>query len=307
MSSSESSVFSSFSLPSFGGTQQAITNVTGGNKTAGLFVTLLLIIAIVIGLYYVIMFFIGAGSKTTYVVSEVDSNQHGKGPIVPGAKMNRDAGSSEYSFGFWLYVRDFNKNFGRPKVLFYRGDGQEYGPFPSMQVVNPLVFLYPTTNTLGIRFSTKKDLAGDQAPFHSDGSLKGGRYFNAVHACDVPDIPLQKWVNIVVSVGSNHADIYVDGKLFRSCSYNSPISNVNGSLDVFPAPSGEKEDNYRIDGSMRSLFFKPKPMNPSEALSMYYRGPGGGTGLFERLFGIQDIKVDFTDVDGSKTSYDLTL
>jgi len=207
----------SFSLPTFEGTQQVVSQATG-SKSAGLIVSILVWIAIVIGLYYIIMFFVGSGKKTTYVVSEVDSNVHGRGPVVPGSKMNRDAGSSEYSFGFWVYVRDFNKNFGRPKILFYRGEGEAYGPFSGMHAVNPLVFMYPNTNTMGIRFSTKKDMGGSQAPFHADGSVKGGKYFNQVHSCDVPDIPLQRWVFVAVSVGSNHADVYVDGKLFRSCS-----------------------------------------------------------------------------------------
>jgi len=48
-------------------------------------------------------------------------------------------------------------------------------------------------------------------------------------------------------------------------------------------------------------------MNPSEVLAMYYKGPGGGSGVFERLFGIKDISVNFVDVDGSKTHYDLNL
>ena len=38
-----------------------------------------------------------------------------------------------------------------------------------------------------------------------------------VHDCVVSNIPLQKWLNVIISVYGRSLDMYLDGKLVRTC------------------------------------------------------------------------------------------
>jgi hypothetical protein len=59
------------------------------------------------------------------------------------------------------------------------------------------------------------DKANQAATFtqmDTDSSLLSG-----TSICDLPEIELQRWVNITVAVNARTVDVYQDGKLARSC------------------------------------------------------------------------------------------
>jgi hypothetical protein len=78
-------------------------------------------------------------------------------------------------------------------------------------------------------------------------------------------IPLQKWVNVVISVYNQILDIYIDGNLSSSCV-----------LKGFPAISTE-DVNITPDGGFAGKIARVSFMNTAmtvgQAKKLYYSGP----------------------------------
>lgn len=90
----------------------------------------------------------------------------------------------------------------------------------------------------------------------------------ATQPSPVPNVPLQTWVCIIVSVNNGNAvDIYLNGKLVSTTSLSVTYTLPPGSYDV--------------GGGMIGLInttFNPDPTGPQDAWNIYSSGDGSGTG-----------------------------
>jgi hypothetical protein len=104
-----------------------------------------------------------------------------------------------------------------------------------------------------------------------------------VGVCLVDNIPLQKWIHVVVSVYNNIVDIYTDGKLSSSCVLRGFPLATNGDLRIVPEGG--------FSGSLSSMVVVNSALNPSEVESLYNKGPLSGDSFWET------IKSYFTSVN----------
>ena len=88
------------------------------------------------------------------------------------------------------------------------------------------------------------------------------------HTCIVPNIEIQKWVNITFSASTNNIDIYIDGKLVQSCDLAGEI-NISNTNNVYISPNGKGFNGW----NSRFRFF-PKYINPNQAMDIYRKGHG---------------------------------
>lgn len=104
------------------------------------------------------------------------------------------------------------------------------------------------------------------------------------HDCEVSPFALQRWVLVNVALSGKTVDVYIDGKLARSCilpdlfrvdsEYNI-IAGKNGGFSGFI--SGLKADAYAL--------------NPEEIYRMYMAGPLGAVGYLEYFKSLFDPKA----------------
>jgi len=89
--------------------------------------------------------------------------------------------------------------------------------------------------------------------------------------CDIPEIDLQRWVMVTVVLSGRTTDIYIDGKLRRSC-INSSFFKVDptGVKPVMTLRSG-------YDGYTGTTSVANYPMNPDEIYKTYLSGPAGSS------------------------------
>jgi len=90
--------------------------------------------------------------------------------------------------------------------------------------------------------------------------------------CIVKMIPLQKWVNIIVSVYNQVVDIYIDGQLASSCVLKR-FPKIN-TKDVELTPDGG------FSGMISRVKFTNAAMTIQQAKSIYYEGPIFSESLF---------------------------
>ena len=89
-----------------------------------------------------------------------------------------------------------------------------------------------------------------------------------IHTCEIDNIPIQKWVNIIVSLYNRTLDIYLDGKLVRTCVIPG-VPKVDNSADVTVTPGGG------FSGWTSTFKYWANASNPQEAFNIYKDGFGG--------------------------------
>jgi len=102
----------------------------------------------------------------------------------------------------------------------------------------------------------------------ASGYISASKTPSSKHTCIVPNIEIQKWVNIILSASTNNIDIYIDGKLIQSCDLAGEL-NINNAANVYISPNGKG-----FNGWNSRFRFLPKYINPHQAISIYKKGHG---------------------------------
>ena len=194
-----------------------------------------------------------------------------------------------FGMQWWMFVKDWNYGFGKEKVVLTRADPT------NSNVLNPKVSLHPTDNTLKVSVSIFPDSEGsagktEPAPAASDGSST-----DDVFSCEVPNIPLQAWFSVGVSVFGRNLDIYIDGKLVKSCFLPGVPKPATG--DITLSPSGG------FSGYLCNFNYYARMLTPGDASTFNgagtpcqsqvpTNGTGGGTAGsgYSVKFGVYDMQ-----------------
>ena len=156
-----------------------------------------------------------------------------------------DVPNMNCTYSIWLYVGDWNYRYGEKKVIFGRSDESKNQ--------GPLVSFAATQNNI--------DIEVDVYPNTSEDS-------NVTHTCTVSNVPLQKWVNVMLSVYNKTLDVYIDGKLSRSCLLPG-VPRLSRSEDIIVTPDGG------FTGNTAGFQFWDEESTPERAWDIYSKGYTG--------------------------------
>lgn len=189
------------------------------------------------------------------------------------------AGNSvNFTYSIWFYIDDWNYRYGEPKILFGRmtGMGDELEPCPS-------VALSPIQNDLVVSLAVY--------PGNDDDSTE-----TTVHKCSVSNVPIQRWTNLLISSYGRTLDLYIDGKLVRTCLMPG-VPKIDSSAPVYITPNGG------FSGWTSRFQYWPSSTNPQKAWDIYKTGYGGS--MLGQLFGRYSMK--FSIMDGNMESSSWTI
>ena len=169
--------------------------------------------------------------------------------------------SSNFAYSVWFYVNNWNYRYGEPKVIFGRMGSKSVSGSGSISGVSgidpcPAVVLDPVENNVSISLGCYPGV--NQEPTNPGGNT-------VVHTCGVANVPIQKWVNLIISVFGRSMDIYIDGKLVRTCLLPG-VASINNDANVYVTPSGG------FDGWTAKLQYYPSSLNPQQAWNIYTQG-----------------------------------
>jgi hypothetical protein len=223
------------------------------------------IIVIIVIIVYVLIYSIYksikatnvANSQSPVIVSNIIDAYVGRGPITVSAPT---MGLGQ-SISTWIYITDWNYNFGSYKPIIIQGSLDNRQFYPGL-------FLYPDTNALKV--ITLTSIAGEG------------------ESCDVQNIPLQKWVHICYVLDNRNVDIYIDGKLERSCALKGipqigTSSSTTNNIYITPGnPAG-------FMGKVGRTQYFTYTIQPNKVVDLYQHGPVGSSQYKVQFF--QDGKV----------------
>lgn len=219
------------------------------------FVVLLLFIALLI---YIIYIAVSASNKNSsespIIVATVIDAYVARKPI----KLPEVTVGMNHSFSTWIYVKNWDYKFGQYKNILWKGNPESDSP---EKIHSPSMWLYPLNNSLKVVTSTS-DVGG-------------------VESCDIQNIPLMTWVHIVYVLNNRTVDIYINGKLERSCALRG-IPRIGMDPVYITTVSNSSSTNTLVNKQQAGFYGKIgktqyfiKALLPNQVANLYQQGPLG--------------------------------
>jgi len=188
----------------------------------------------------------------------------------------KGSGSNDYTYSFWIYINDYNKNYGEKKMILERSETEN-----NKTTYFPRIYLGENQNDIHIEITYKEN----------DNTYKE-------HEIVINSIPLQKWNHIIMTKSGNTIDIYIDGKLVKT-SIMPKVAlrpSANASIKI----TGDA-NNKGFSGYLSKVNYYSTSMNTREAYQLYKEGYGGG--FFGSFFNRFKLKFAFMQDNQEKSSF----
>ena len=237
-------------------TRRVVTSRVRTANTFELVVGVVVIVVLVFALYYLISWLLSRRETDAVTIIGAPVNAYDSRLKNKKIKVPRSVNGLVFTYSYWMYIGNWNYRFGELKNIFVKGD--ESNSAPGM-------YLYPRTNSLRAAIATYSD----------DG----------MEYCDVKNIPLQKWVHVAYVLNNRTVDIYINGKLERSCVLKG-VPRLNNAPVRLTAGAGGSNGFF---GKLSTFVYYPRALMPSELYKIYVDGPEAPSAFRVRFF--QDGKL----------------
>lgn len=161
--------------------------------------------------------------------------------VIPAANAPIGANGT-FGMQFWMYISDWDYNFSKEKTVVKRlstGTATDVSPF---------ITLHPTDNSLQVKVAIYPTTTGAGAASSTGDSF----------TCSVENVPLQRWFSVSVTVFQRNVDIYIDGRLVKSCVLPGVPKPVLGDLEI-------GSDTLGFSGSVCNLKTYANMLGPTDA------------------------------------------
>lgn len=204
------------------------------------FANIILGVIVILIIYYIFKYMTKKSNLTNTndakVKIEIDKNDLESDDSSP---------ASNFTYSIWFYIDDWNYRYGQPKIVFGRIN-KKREPQPSV--------------TLG---ATRNDVTVSLSCYPPIGGGEGKN--SVVHNCKLQNIPIQKWNHLLFSVYGKSMDVYLDGKLARTCVLPG-TAKVTEASNLYVTPAGG------FAGSTAKLQYWDSATNPQQAYNIYKQG-----------------------------------
>ncbi len=260
-----------------------LPNVGGSAQTVGSVIVLILGVAL---LYYIYKYFFEM--QTTDSRSIVTNSIPANPATAPKAyEIPAVYEGGEYSITFWAYVTAYKDQVGKAKHILELAANSSTGSQVSTLVVgfgpfNNKLMVRVNTNATGTEQLSKENVDKIFTPTQ----VPSGQLLNDTSPiCDLPEVELQRWVCFGIVLNGRTVDVYMDGKLARSCVLPSFYTvDVNGvSLKILQYGG--------FDGFLSNVYVHNAALNPDQMYRIYMNGPadviqGGFWGWIKSMFNV---------------------
>jgi len=257
----------------------------GGASNMVFSVSVFVILAI--ALYYFYKWLNGSDEmKDMVIFTSYDSGLPGKADKV--ARFTPDNSDvppmyegGEFSVSTWVYVTNWgiNKGYNKPFLVLSGGAGQ--AGYATM-----VMYLGQNVNKLGIRVSTENDKL-TSTKLEQIRPITGNGYGVSPYTdnsadfkkCDIENIDMQRWVNITAVLNGSTLDVYIDGKMSRSCVLPGMFKVDGESTEVLLGGP------YGFGGIIGQTVAANFAYSPDRVYKIYQNGPLD-TSIWTKLKGL---------------------
>jgi len=248
-----------------------------------------LLFVVIVLLLYIAYTYISRDMSTLSVLTSGQTMQTINASTL--APSSSSGNTSNFTYSIWMYIDDWNYRYGEEKVVFGRMVTGSATSQPCPSVVlgalenNVIVSLtvFPGQDSVPTSSSTSS----------SASSSTSSTSKSIVHRCAVANVPIQKWVNLLVSVYGRSMDIYLDGKLVRTCVLPG-VAKIDSNAPAYITPNGG------FSGWTAKFQYWADSCDPQKAWNVYDAGYGGS--MLANLFGKYTVKVSLMEGSAENSS-----
>jgi len=184
-------------------------------------------------------------------------NLSGSIPILRSKNENQGV---EFTWSIWLQIRDLTYLAGKTKHIFHKGSPMlvmKGGAVTDALTQAPGLWIDSKTNALQVRLDIYS--AGEDETSDDNDSAK------TFETIDVPNIPLNKWINVIVRVQGKIVDVFINGAISKRHVLQQVVRQNYGDTYVL--------ENQGFDGEISNLIYFNHALNVSEILDIVNNGP----------------------------------
>ena len=239
-----------------------------------------IVFAGLIGLYFLYQYLFGPKQNNAYPL--ITSIQSARTPadkplIFSTGQLAPLYEGGEFTISTWIYITDWHHRANKNKSILRIGGKTNQSSSAATNFDTIRMYLGAVTPTLHVRLDSKnRNLSatdkGDSLDTSTytmtyDNIQTGSGLLDSTRTCDIREIPMQRWVNIAVAVNGKTVDVYIDGKLSRSCVLPNPFK-VDSS--GYTGVALEKEG---FGGQIANMIMYDTALNPEVIYKNYMAGP----------------------------------
>jgi hypothetical protein len=236
----------------------------------------LLLFVIIIILLIIVFGYISRDINTLTGLTEATTLQKIDATDLDSSNSN----SSNFTYSIWFYIDDWNYKYGKPKVIFGR---MTPGTKADTNEPCPSVVLGATQNNIIVSLAVFPTY--DIVPEQSTKFI--------LNKFAVSNISIQKWVNLFISVYGRTMDIYIDGKLVRTCVLDG-VAKIDSTAPVYITPYGG------FSGWTSRFQYWSTESDPQKAWDIYKKGYGSS--MLGGVFGKYTVKLSLMEGDVEESS-----
>lgn len=174
-----------------------------------------------------------------------DPKSSGSIPVL--RSVNQEDGI-EFTYSVWLFIDDLEYKKGQYKHIFHKGNDNfsVSGSHDGINAPNnaPGLYIDKNTNNLVIIMNT---------------------FSNINEQVTVQDIPLNKWINVVLRVEGDKMDVYINGTIVLRHKFNGVPKQNYGDVYV--------NMNGGYSGMLSDLWYHDYALTTTEILTLVQNGP----------------------------------
>jgi hypothetical protein len=231
-------------------------------------------------------------NETSYILlsgiqtADVDPT---KSIVVGNSKLPAIYEGGEFTVSTWIYITNWGYRSQYYKSILSIGGAE----FDTIQL-----FLGGNRPKLHVRLYTKDSSSTTVIPDGTDDTCSKTRkevIFETIPTdsglldsgpiCDLPDLDLQRWVNITVTVNGKTVDVYLDGKLSRSCVLPKFFKvDTSGYAATLLKKGG-------FGGQIANTVMYDSALNPDRIYHLFMSGPNPINSIIDWLSSIFSINI----------------
>lgn len=294
-------------------------NANGGPTK--LVIGVVFLILVLVGMYYLYDFLYGKSPSKGSIdilsgnpaMTSTATDPTSKLSAVSVSEISGVLDGGEYSTSFWVYVADTKGFAGTSKLAHLMEISDKRFDATAANKGKTLIFvgLSPTDGTLVVRQNTADNYKIDNtlgtntsSSYTLDGlinnyNISGSPYKGSDTRCDIINgIEYQRWILVTVVGNGRTLDVYVDGKLARSCVYQSSFAlgaTNNRATAYFGLNNASNLKGYFSTGK-----FYNYALTPDAVWALYQQGPGGSSSITDWFKNLFNVNVSFSTVAGTQ-------
>jgi len=159
---------------------------------------------------------------------------------IPLSRSTNQTGGMEFTWSVWVFIDNLQYNEGTLRNIFSKGDGNFMVPFANAPTTYPTKLVDSSFSDISLNnsagFSNSVYMINAPglylAPYDNTLVVVMNTYDNMFENIEIPDIPLNKWFNVIIQLQGSTLNVFINGIITESVQLVGVAKQNYGNVNV---------------------------------------------------------------------------